>query len=168
MKKLLLTFAIIAGNFGAFAQHINLGIFGSAPVGDAQDVSTIGAGVEGTVLLPISSKFEVGVNTGFTFFKGKTHKFMNADNKTEKFTYQNAKYIPILGAIRYNISDELYLGTDVGYTLGIGKDIRGGLQIKPRLGVRFNEKLASNISYTLLKDNKNTWKSINLGFEYTL
>ena len=154
----------------AFSQDkkIKIGAFGAIPIGDTKDVSKTGFGIDATYLFELSDKFDLGFSTGFAFFRGKKTTVLNNDNSTSTLKYSDAKYIPLTGALRYNVTDKLYLGADLGYAIGIGNDVKGGFHYKPRIGYQITDRIGINTSYTGLKVKDGTWKTLNFGIEYTL
>ncbi|MCL7752147.1 hypothetical protein [Polaribacter sp. Z022] len=169
MKKVSLILVLSLTSLIGFSQEkiINVGVFGAIPLGETEDVSKVGIGLETTYLFIKSGKFNIGASTGVSYFGGKKVSYTE-DNTLKHFTYRNAKYIPIMGAFRYNTTNDIYLGLDLGYTVGIGKGIKNGFQYKPRVGWKLSKLLAINASFTGLKVKSNTWKTFGIGLEFSL
>jgi hypothetical protein len=170
MKKIMIFAAALMISLTTFAQDkkIKVGAFGAIPMGDTKDVSKTGFGIDATYLFEVSDKFDLGFSTGFSFFGGKKVNVLNADNSTSTFKYSDAKYIPITGAVRFNATDKLYVGADLGYAIGIGDDVKGGFHYKPRIGYQITDRFGINTSYTGLKVKDGTWKTLNFGLEFSL
>tara|TARA_R110002124_G_scaffold131268_2_gene293469 strand:- start:7180 stop:7695 length:516 start_codon:yes stop_codon:yes gene_type:complete len=170
MKKIMIFATALMISLTAFSQDkkIKIGAFGAIPMGDTKDVSKTGFGIDATYLIEVSDKFDLGFTTGFSFFAGKKVKILNNDNSVSTLKYANAKYIPITGAVRFNATDKLYIGTDIGYAIGIGDDVKGGLHYKPRIGYQITDLIGINMSYTGLKVKGGTWKTLNFGVEFSL
>ncbi|WP_196886628.1 outer membrane beta-barrel protein [Aureivirga sp. CE67] len=169
MKKLVIITLTLMMSLSAFAQDHKkiVGISGAIPLGNTSDVSKVGFGVDLGYLIEASDRFEVGFVSGISFFKGKEVDYIE-ESQTKKFKYSDAKYISLAGVFRYNLLDNVYIGTDLGYAIGIGKDVKNGLYYRPRLGLKLTEFVGLNASYTGLNVKGGTWKSMNLGVEFSL
>lgn len=169
MKKIGLIIAFSLISLMSFSQEktVNIGVFGAIPLGDTNDVSKVGIGLEATYLFVKSGKFGIGTLTGVSYFGGKKVSYYEG-NTLKHFTYNNAKYLPIMAAIRFNTTKSFYLGMDLGYTIGIGKGIKNGFQFKPRVGLRLTDKIEINASFTGLKVKTNTWKTFGFGVGFNL
>lgn len=164
MKKLLLSAAIalmaITANAqdGMFKIGVNVGI----PSGDVADAYSLNAGLDLAYLFGVSENFQVGAATGFINFFGEEVEFFGITTEIE-----DAQFIPIAAAARFKLVDELHLGTDVGYALGLG-DVDGGFYYRPRLGYYFTEKFGANISYAGISVDGGTFSTFGIGFEFSL
>jgi hypothetical protein len=170
MKKIMIFTAALMISLTTFAQDkkIKVGAFGAIPIGDTKDVSKTGFGIDASYLFKVSDKLDVGFTTGVSFFGGKKVTVNNEDNTTSTYKYSDAKYVPLTGAIRFNATDKFYIGTDLGYAIGIGDNVKGGLHYKPRIGYQITDRLGINTSFTGLKVKGGTWKTLNFGIEFSL
>ncbi len=170
MKKIMILAAALMISLTTFAQDkkVKIGVFSALPIGETKDVSKTGFGLDATYLFEVSDKIDVGFSTGLSFFGGKKVTVVNNDNSTSVLKYSNAKYVPLTGAVRFNATNKLYIGADLGYAIGMGKDVKGGFHYKPRIGYQVSDLIGINTSFTGLKVKGGTWKTINFGVEFNL
>ena len=133
MKKVLLTAAFaVAGMVGVSAQTsgvegtVHVGI----PVGSAADISSFNLGVDLAYLHPISNNFKLGAKVGYDHFIGKDIKINN------QVTYEvdDFAFIPLAATAKYEFSNNLFIGADLGYAFGTNKNTDGGLFWQPKFG----------------------------------
>lgn len=152
----------------SFAQgSFKLGANFALPIGDAGDVSSFSIGFDAAYLFPVSDKFEVGPALGFTNAFGKTES-VTILGTTFEADYDDAQFLPIAAAARFNATEKLYLGADLGYAVGINDGNDGGFYYRPRVGYSFTDMIGANISYTGISLDGGDWSTIGLGVEFTL
>ena len=129
MKKVLLTAALaVAGMVGVSAQTsgvegtVHVGI----PVGNASDVSSFNLGVDLAYLHPIANNFKLGAKVGYDHFIAKSDF---KDLGGEDFGF-----IPLAATAKYEFSNNLFIGADLGYAFSTNKDTDGGLFWQPKFG----------------------------------
>ena len=149
-------------------KKIKIGAFGALPLGSTQDVTKFGIGVEAAYLFETSTRLDLGFSTGYSYFTGKRVKVLDYDNTMTTLKYSDAHYIPVTVVARFNIIDRLSIGGDLGYAIGFGDGIKGGLYYKPRLGFQIIDRLGVNVAYTGLKVKDGTWKTLNFGIEFSI
>ncbi|WP_298512795.1 outer membrane beta-barrel protein [uncultured Kordia sp.] len=163
MKKLILAaVAVFAFAFSANAQNFEVGINGAIPIGDAGDFSSFSIGIDAAALWNVSEDFDAGVATGFTNAFAKDIAGVSVDD---------AQFIPIAGAARYNVSSKFYVGADLGYAIGINDGNDGGFYYRPKVGYDVTEKININLSYTGISIDSpglSTWDTIGLGVAFGL
>ena len=133
MKKVLLTAAFaVAGLVGVSAQTsgvegtVHVGI----PVGDAADYSSFNVGVDLAYLHPITTNFKLGGKVGYDHFIGKDIKFNgNVVAEAEDFGF-----IPLAATAKYEFSNNLFIGADLGYAFSTKDNLDGGLFWQPKIG----------------------------------
>jgi hypothetical protein len=178
MKKLVLSAVIALVAFTANAQDgtFKIGINVGVPSGDVSEAYSLNGGLDLAYLFDVSDKFQVGAATGFNNFFGKTIETTTLGVNPVNFALvpvtfsqeiDDAQFIPVAAAARYKVVDELYLGADVGYALGLG-DVDGGFYYRPRLGYDFTEKIGANISYSAISVTGGTVSTFGVGFEFSL
>lgn len=160
MKKLLLTAAIALFAFTANAQDgsFKIGVNVGVPSGDVSDAFSFNAGLDVAYLIDVSDQFQVGGATGFNNFFGKDILGFKVDD---------FQFAPIAAAARYNVSDQIYLGADIGYAIALG-DGDGGVYYRPRFGYSFSDKIGANISYSGISVDGGSIATFGIGFEYSL
>ena len=117
MKKVLLTAAFaVAGMVGVSAQ--TTGVEGSVhigiPVGSASDISS----------------FKLGAKVGYDHFIGKDLKI----NNQTVYTVEDFGFVPLAATAKYEFSNNIFIGGDLGYAFATKSEMDGGLFWQPKLG----------------------------------
>jgi len=168
MKKLFFTAAIAVFGFSVMSAQggFKVGANFALPVGDAGDVSSFSIGLDAAYLIEVSDKFSVGGATGFTNAFGKTES-INIFGYSVEVDYDDVQFIPVAAAARFNATDALYVGADLGYAIGINDGNDGGFYYRPRVGYSFTDMIGANISYTGVSLDGGDWSTIGLGVEFS-
>lgn len=167
MKKITLSIiAVLAFGF-ANAQdgHFKVGAHVGLPMGDIKDLSSVNLGVDVAYLWNVADKFSVGATTGYTTYLAKSHTissgFVTFDVKGD-----DAGFIPVAATAQYSISDNLFVGADLGYAIYAGSgDGDGGVIYQPKFGYQ-TEKIEVYAGYKGISADGLTFSSINVGFNY--
>ena len=129
MKKVLLTAAFaVAGMVGVSAQTsgvegtVHVGI----PVGDAADYSSFNVGVDLAYLHPIADNFKLGAKVGYDHFI--------ADSNFKDLGGEDFGFIPLAATAKYEFSNNLFIGADLGYAFSTKDNLDGGLFWQPKIG----------------------------------
>ena len=129
MKKVLLTAAFaVAGMVGVSAQTsgvegtVHVGI----PVGSASDISSFNLGVDLAYLHPVSNNFKLGGKVGYDHFI--------ADSNFKDLGGEDFGFIPLAATAKYEFSNNLFVGADLGYAFSTQKNTDGGLFWQPKFG----------------------------------
>ncbi|TDE45856.1 hypothetical protein E0I26_03985 [Flavobacterium rhamnosiphilum] len=162
MKKIILSAAAVFAFGFANAQEGNfkLGAHVGLPMGDFKDSYSVNLGADVAYVWNVADKFSAGVTTGYTTYLGKT-----IGSGVGSFEVPNAGFIPLAATGQYSISDDLFLGADLGYAIYAGSgDGDGGFLYQPKFGYQ-TEKFEVYAGYKGISNN-GTLSSINLGFNY--
>lgn len=166
MKKVL--FAAIAvfafGFTNAQATGFKAGVHFGLPMGDIKDAYSMNLGLDLGYLWNVAEGFDVGVATGYTTYLGKTTETTVA-GFTVKTEVKDASFIPVAGTANYGITENLFLGADLGYAVGINDGNDGGFLYQPKFGYKA-EKFEAFLGYKGISQDGGTASSINLGFAY--
>jgi hypothetical protein len=131
MKKVLLIAALaVFGLSVAQAQEgFKVGATAALPVGDADDFTTFGFGLDASYLWEVGSGFLVGATAGY-------HHFFGDDIEEFGFTFEvdDFQFIPLAASARYYFTDDFFAGADLGYALGINDGNDGGFYYRPKIG----------------------------------
>ena len=129
MKKVLLTAAFaVAGMVGVSAQTsgvegtVHVGI----PVGSASDYSSFNVGVDLAYLHPIADNFKLGAKVGYDHFI--------ADSNFKDLGGEDFGFIPLAATAKYEFSNNLFVGADLGYAFSTKDGLDGGLFWQPKIG----------------------------------
>ncbi len=169
MKKVLLTAAFaVAGLVGVSAQTsgvegtVHVGI----PVGSASDISSFNVGVDLAYLHPVAENFKLGGKVGYDHFIGKEYKV----NNQVAYEVEDFGFIPVAATAKYEFSNNLFIGADLGYAFSTQKDTDGGLFWQPKFGysgANF-DVYAGYKGISISNDNyaNNNVDAVSLGFAY--
>lgn len=166
MKKLLLFAAVVVfGLSNVNAQsNFNAGVNVGLPVGDAADGWTFNVTLDLSYLWEVSEVFDAGLATGYSHSFGDSIDFFG-----ESFKIDDAGFIPIAGAARFNVSDKFILGADLGYAIGVSpSDNDGGFYYAPRLQYSASESIGIVLAYRGVSLDDGSFDVITLGVEFGL
>lgn len=155
MKKLFLLsiIAVFAISTGLNAQgQLNGSISAGIPTGDASDVTTFALAVDLGYLFEITEEFSVGPTIGYNT------SFLDSD-----FDGDNISFLPIAASGRFNVSEKIALGADVGYAVGLNDGNDGGLYYAPSILYTLNEALGLMFAYRAFSEDGFTLGQITLG-----
>jgi hypothetical protein len=167
MKKIILT-AVAVFAFGfANAQDgsFKLGAHVGLPTGDIKDSSSLNLGIDAAYMWNVADKFSAGITTGYTSYLAKTYKYNDGFNTVE-VKGDAVGFIPVAATGQYSLTDNLFLGADLGYAIYAGSNdgAEGGFLYQPKFGYQ-TEKVEVYAGYKGISNN-GTFSSINLGFNY--
>lgn len=167
MKRIFLSaIAVMAFGFAnAQEGHFKVGAHVGLPLGDIKDASSVNLGVDAAYLWEVADQFSAGVTTGYTTYLAKTQTYDIMGERVE-LKGDDVGFIPVAGTAQYSISDNLFVGADLGYAVyvGSGDGVDGGFLYQPKFGYQ-NEKIELYAGYKGIS-NDGTFSSINLGFNY--
>ncbi len=139
MKKLLLCAAIaVFGLANVNAQEFKGGVNVGLPTGLAGDAYSLAIGADVNYLWDVSDDFQAGVTAGYMHFLGKT---------IAGFKVPSTGILPLGGAARYSVSDEIKLGADVGYAVSTATGGSGSIFFAPRAQYSVSEAMDLVLSY---------------------
>jgi hypothetical protein len=167
MKKIILTvaavfaFGVASAQDGKFKAGVNLGL----PMGDIKDSYSFSAGLDVAYMWSVSDKFQAGITTGYAHYMGKSED-IDTGFGVMTIDFEDAGFIPLAGSLQYSVSDNIFLGADVGYALGVspsGND--GGFLYQPKIGYQ-TDKIEVYGGYKGISVDGGTFSSVNLGLNY--
>jgi len=161
MKKTILVLALALGMFSANAQEFNLGLSGALPVGDAGDITTFGLNLDLNYLTEVSEQFDLGVASGYHYYFGE---------EISGFELDDVSFLPVAAAVRFNATESLTVGADIGYAVGISPDGNdGGFYYAPKLQYGINETLDLVLAYKGISIEEDfSFGALTLGVEFGL
>ena len=129
MKKLFfIAVFTVFGLSSINAQDFKVGANVGLPIGDSDEGYTLNIGVDVSYLWEVSDMFNAGVIAGYSHFLGESIDVfgLSIDN-------EDAGFVPVAGAARFNVSDKFTVGADLGYAVGISPDGNdGGFYYAPK------------------------------------
>lgn len=173
MKKLLLIITVFAFTYNASAQDestssndgFNAGISVGLPIGDAGDGWTFNVTLDLNYLWEVSDSFDAGLATGYSHSFGDSidlGSFGSVD-------LDDASFLPVAAAARFNISDNFILGADIGYAIGISPDGNdGGFYYAPKLQYSVSDSIDIVAAYRGISVDGGSFDVITLGIEFGL
>ncbi len=159
MKKLfilwmaLLSFGLTQAQDSGVKLGVNLGV----PVGDASDFTSLSFGVDLGYMAPITERFKAGATVGYLMFTGKDFHGIQIDDFS---------FLPIAASGQYSITNNLFVGADLGYAVGLAPDgVDGGFYYQPKFGYQI-DLFEVYLGYKGISHNGDNLSSINIGFNY--
>ena len=145
MRKILFSVAALFAFGAANAQDaggFSLGAHVGAPMGDAKDAVSVNFGVDAAYMFPVAENFTLGIASGYTMFSGKDYDstYVGPGGVVIKTSVKGKGigYIPLAASAKYLITENFFLGVDLGYAFYVGDgDGNGGLYYQPKLGYDF-------------------------------
>lgn len=152
--KKLFAVLIFISSFNVYSQNewkleINTGV----NIGDYLSNTGISIGADISYLIPINEKFSIGPTTGFSILL-----LNNSDN---------IGFLPIAASGEFLVSNNLFIGADVGYSAVLIDGFYGGFYFRPKIGYTFN-KFNLVGSYSGITQDGGLFSFIKLGVEFKL
>lgn len=108
-------------------------------------------------LKPVTKNLHLGIGFGIVN--------LQKDNESEYRNNSNENIIHFGGTFRfYNDSGKFYLGSDLGYSFGLGNN--GSLFFRPRVGMQISKCSGINVTYFDV-DSDQRFNSVTIGYEFT-
>lgn len=162
MRKLVLfTLAFTVMTFVSNAQEnkFTAGVNVGLPLGDIKDAYNVNFGVDVAYNFSLVKNLEGGLGVGYSHFVAKGQTFPKIED---------VGLIPVYASLKFLISDSIFVGTDLGYGIGISPDGNdGGLFYQPKFGYRSDE-FDVFLGYKNFSVDDSNFSSINVGINYTL
>lgn len=162
MKKLFLTVVMAVFGIGAFAQG---GTFGAGinfgfPTGDASDFYTFNLTVEVNYLFEVSEAFDVGPSLSYAHYFGDSVDITTFGS----VDIDDASFLPIAAAARFNASEKFEIGGDIGYAIGLSPDGNdGGFYYRPLVGYNVTDNIMIQASYSGISVDGGTFSNFGIG-----
>lgn len=158
---LLVTFLWASNSQAQSGLSIGGGV--TIPLGEATNFSSVGFMVDVNYLYELSETVDVGLATGFANVFGKKEQ-----RALITIDHDDFKYIPLAGAARVTLSNNMVVGIDLGYAIAVSDNWDGGFYLRPIFGYNFSEKFQVNTSYSSISDSNFTWNTWNFGVMFNL
>ena len=146
---------------GVFNAGVNLGL----PTGDMSDISSFAISVEANYLFQMSDEFKVGPSISYLHYIGK-------DIDLGVFGSINAgdvSFLPIAAAGRFDASEKLTIGADLGYGIGISPSgSEGAFYYRPMLGYNISDAIMLQATYTGMSKDGSTISNFGIGAMFAL
>ncbi len=155
MKKLILSaiaicaFGITSAQDGGFKAGVNFGL----PMGDISDATSFAIGVDVAYMFSVSDQLQVGATVGYATYMAK--------EEGDDFAF-----LPIAATGQYAFTDNIFVGADLGYAMGLSPDGNdGGMLYQPKVGYQ-TEKFEVYVGYRGIATEGTATSSIGVGFNY--
>ena len=158
MKKSLFLLAFLMLSSGLMAQkHWTFGLNGGIPLGDVEDIHSFHASADIAYRIDIIKLLDIGAMAGYS------HYFGDSVGSTDE-NFDDLQFIPVGATGRVRILSLLFVGTDLGYAIGVSDDNDGGFYLRPQIGLNLGivNVLAS---YENISVDGGNVSSINAGVE---
>lgn len=158
MKKIILTTAAIFAFGFANAQSgaFKLGAHVGLPTGDIKDGSSVNLGADLAYTWSVAEGLDAGIATGYTAYLLK--KDIPGDTPS---------FIPVAATAQFTLTNNWFIGADLGYAIGVSEGNDGGFLYQPKFGYQM-EKAGLYVAYKGISADGGTFSSINLGVNFKL
>ncbi|OYX82151.1 MAG: hypothetical protein B7Y83_15725 [Flavobacteriales bacterium 32-34-25] len=156
MKKIILTTAAIFAFGFANAQSgaFKLGAHVGLPTGDVKDFSSVNLGADLAYTWSVAEGLDAGITTGYTSYLGKDG-------------FDAVGFIPVAATAQFTLTNNWFIGADLGYAIGASEDNDGGFLYQPKFGYQM-EKAGLYVSYKGISVDGFNVSSVNLGVNFKL
>lgn len=134
-----------------FNNNFKIGINGGIPVGGIENDYDYQIGADIAYLATIVGLFEAGPVVGYSHFLG-----------TDEF--DDRRFVPIAGAFRFGLPQNIFLGGHLGYALGANSETDGGFYYRPQLGMDFG-RFDAILSFMGIDSNGSSFSTVTAGIE---
>ncbi|HLS31483.1 MAG TPA: hypothetical protein VK021_11545 [Flavobacteriaceae bacterium] len=167
MKKVFVVLvAFLAFGFAqAQDSGFRIGVHLGLPVSDADKITSLAMGGDLAYLFNVSEEFKAGASLGYLHYSGK---------KTHGHKREGLGFLPIAATAKYAIIENIFVGADLGYALGLSPSINdGGFYYLPKVGYQIDlfevyigyRGIANKFSLEGYSENLDI-SSVTLGFNY--
>ncbi|WP_411895651.1 hypothetical protein [Winogradskyella sp. A2] len=157
MKNLFLAVFAVFAFASLSAQNFSAGLNAGIPVGDADTAYSFNIQLDVAALWEVSEAFDAGVTAGYS----------NTSLKSD-FDGDAAGFIPIAAAGRFAVSDDISLGADLGYAIGVNDGNDGGFYYRPRASYAVSEAIDIVLAFSNVSNDGFTFSALTLGAEFGL
>lgn len=164
MKKLFLVAIATCGfAFSGIAQDgkFKLGVDAGIPLGDIKDSASFNLGVNAAYTWNVGEGFDAGLGVSYNTYFAKEYDLPGGGT----FKPDNANFLPIYGTANYGFTENIFVGADLGYAIGLTDNIDGGFYYQPKVGYQA-EMYEVFVGYKGISVDGGTYSSVNLGFNY--
>ena len=176
MKKIfLVAIATVGFAFSGTAQDtkMKVGVDFGIPMGDIKDGTSFNLGVNAAYTWNVGEGFDAGAGVSYNTYFAKEVDM----GPLGKVKGDNANFLPIYGTANYGFTENIFVGADLGYAIGLTDGIDGGFYYQPKVGYQTEmfevflgyKGLATSteVDTPIGKISSDTvFSSINLGFNY--
>lgn len=162
MKRILLSAIAFMALAYVNAQngHFKVGAHVGLPIGKSYDLFDMNLGIDAAYLWNINEKFSAGVTSGYTMYISKTYNGQFGPMQRSS----NQDFVPVAGTAQYSLSENWFLGADLGFAINVYGDLDRGILYQPKFGYQI-KKIELFASYKGIADEY-TVSSLNIGFNY--
>ncbi|HKJ48160.1 MAG TPA: hypothetical protein VJ973_03680 [Christiangramia sp.] len=131
MKKSLFLLVFLMLSTGLMAQkHWTFGLNGGIPIGDIEETHNFHASADIAYRIDIINLLDIGVMAGYSHYFGES-----ITDGAFDIDYDDLQFIPVGATGRLRILSLLFVGTDLGYAIGVSDGIDGGFYVRPQIGL---------------------------------
>jgi hypothetical protein len=158
MKKIILTAAAIFAFGFANAQSgaFKLGAHVGLPTGDIKDFSSVNLGADVAYTWSVAEGLDAGITTGYTTFLRKKDALGNEPG-----------FVPVAATAQFTLTNNWFLGVDLGYAIGVNEGNDGGFLYQPKFGYQAGNT-GIYLAYKGISNDGATASSVNLGVNFKL
>ena len=167
MKKVLFAAVAVFAFGAANAQDggFKAGLHAGLPMGDIKDASSLNLGLDVAYTWSVGEGFEAGITTGYTTYLGKTETVDFGGGLSAEIDYEDVSFVPVAATAQYSFTDNLFIGADLGYAVGVSEDTDGGFLYQPKFGYQ-TESFQAYLGYKGISLDGGTASSLNVGVAF--
>ena len=165
MKKLFLVAIATCGfAFSGIAQDgkFKLGVDAGIPLGDIKDSASFNLGVNAAYTWNVGEGFDAGLGVSYNTYFAKEYDLPGGGT----FKPDNANFLPIYGTANYGFTENIFVGADLGYAVGLTDGFDGGFYYQPKVAYHFGPSEV-NLGYQGVSKDGYSYSAINLGYAYS-
>ena len=160
MKKAIFLLAFMVLSSGLMAQkNWTFGLNAGVPLGDVEESHSFHASGDVAYRIEIINFLDIGGIVGYSRYFGDTMGTSLGD-----IEFEDLQFIPVAATGRLRLLSLLFVGTDIGYAIGISDGNDGGFYVRPQVGIDLG---IANVlaSYSNISVDGGNVSSINGGVE---
>ncbi len=138
---------------GGFDGDFYVGLNGGIPVGNNADITSFALSIDLGYTVEVSESIELGLSSGYTNWLGKDD-------------FSNFSFAPLAATGQIELTDDLELGTDIGYAFNLSGGGGGDFYYKPFVALEFADDLEAEASFANVSGDGATFSALQLGIRY--
>ena len=161
MKKILLAsaFALCLFMHAQSAGNLKMGAHLGLPSGNTSSLYNFYLGVDVAYMFLVSEKFNLGITTGYSFFRSKDWN---------SFRYGTLSLVPVAATMEYTFSEIFSFGIDLGYSFCFNCLAKSGsFYYQPKVAYHLGRNEVYVGYMGIKRENNSPINSVTLGYAYS-
>ncbi|NEV93142.1 hypothetical protein G3567_03135 [Psychroflexus sp. YR1-1] len=163
MKKIIVLGAFLISTLSMNAQEANVSLSGALEFGQGESL-TFGLNLDLNYLWEASEKFDFGLTAGYHYYFKEDYQLVPSTT----IDVPDFSFLPLAAAARFNATEKLTFGADIGYALGISPSgNNGGFYYAPKVQFGVTPTLDIVFAYKVITfDGGGSFDVANIGLEF--